>query len=94
MKALVSPAESFTIQWVSSWTRENNKWVPTYTFIEGCQRVVEVAADSSVFEVALPLHWTPCPDTCVADAWYFKNGELIAKPADVPQPSTPVETLP
>jgi hypothetical protein len=65
-------------------------------------RVAEVEA--SVFDVAEPLFWVDCPDTCVADQWYYDpaSGTCIQKPEPESQPEegqtdppvTPVEVLP
>jgi hypothetical protein len=95
MKALISPEEVFTWTWVTSWKwgtvvingSQVPGWVPDITqSIEDCQRVAEVEPDDKVFEVAQPLHWVSCPDDCVADVWYFKDGEVHIKPTDVPRP--------
>jgi len=87
MKALISPNETFTWTWVTSWKQENNQWVPNTTdSIENCQRVAEVEPDNAIFEVALPLNWVNCPDDCVADQWYYKDGQVQVKPEDVPKP--------
>lgn len=87
MKALISPNELFTWTWITSWKQENNEWVPdTFGTIENCQRVAEVEPDNAIFEVALPLHWINCPNDCVADQWYYKDGQVQAKPQDVPVP--------
>ena len=86
MKALISPNESFTWTWVSSWVHEDNKWVPVHSEILNCQRVAEVEPDNKVFEVAEPLFWADCPNDCVADQWYFKDGQCFIKPEDAPKP--------
>jgi hypothetical protein len=85
MKALISPNEVAYVRWVSSWVREENVWEPVYSEITGCQRVAEVEPDDKVFAVATPLHWVDCPDECVADAWYYKDG-VHKKPEDAPKP--------
>jgi hypothetical protein len=84
MKALISPSEKFELSWVSSWSFETDEWKPVRSILDECQRVAEVS--STPFEVALPLHWVDCHDECVADQWYFKDGELHAKPQDVAKP--------
>lgn len=94
MKALISPMESFSVSWVSSWAQENTKWVSTVSTINDCFRVAQVEADADVFEVAEPLFWTACPEDCVRDEWYFKEGQCVARPVDVPSPTTPVESMP
>lgn len=85
MKALISPTELFTHTWIVSWKQEDNQWVPdTTTAIENCQRVAEVKSDNEVFQVAQPLFWVDCPDDCVADQWYYKDGNVQVKPQDAP----------
>ena len=96
MKALISPNEGNVVTWVSSWksgmvvTPENTvetAWVPdTSESIEGCARVAEVAENS--FDVASPLFWVDCPDECVANEWYYKDGQLQPKPQNALQPET------
>jgi hypothetical protein len=87
MKALISPSETFILTWVTSWKQENNQWVPnTIDAIENCQRVVEVEPDNKVFPVHSTLFWADCPDNCVADRWYYKDGQVQIKPQDVPMP--------
>ena len=80
MKALISPNESFTLSWVSSW----NESEAVYSEILGCQRVAQVEPDNQAFPVAEPLFWLDCPDECQADAWYFKDGQVFVKPESVP----------
>jgi len=86
MKALISPNESFTHRWVSSWQQNavTNDWEPVWSEIADCQRVAQV--ESTTFEVAPPLNWVDCPDDCVADFWYYKDGSCYVKPEDVSQP--------
>lgn len=92
MKALISPYESFTWTWVTSWKRDLNSidsnpqgWIPDTTdSIENCQRIAEVG--EAPFDVAFPLHWVDCPNDCKADQWYFKDGVCNLKPQDVPIP--------
>jgi hypothetical protein len=89
MKALISPNESFTLAWVSSWNGD----VPVYSEILDCQRVVEVEPEA--FDVAPPLFWVDCPNDCVADDWYFKDGQCLIKPQNAPEPPiVPIEVLP
>jgi hypothetical protein len=82
MKALISPKESFTLTWISSWDSDT----PVYSEILDCQRVAEVEPDDKTFEVAPPLHWVDCPNDCKADQWYFKDGQCFIKPQDAPKP--------
>jgi hypothetical protein len=96
MKALISPNESFTWTWVTSWKWGSTLtpanpiamgWIPDTTdSIENCQRVAEVEPDDKIFEVAQPLHWVDCPNNCVMDVWYFKDGAVYIKPTDAPKP--------
>ena len=87
MKALISPNELFNYTWVTSWKQVNNEWVPnTTSSIENCQRIAQVESDNKVFEVAQPLFWFDCPENCVSDFWYYKDGQVQAKPQDVPVP--------
>jgi hypothetical protein len=91
MKALIALNELFTHTWVASWKQENNQWVPdVINSVENCQRVAEVEPDNKVFEVHNTLIWVDCPDDCVADQWYYKNGVCTPKTKDVPHPNTPV----
>jgi hypothetical protein len=82
MKALISPNESFNLTWISAWDGDT----PVYSEILDCQRVAEVEPDNKVFEVAPPLHWVDCPEDCVQDLWYFKDGQCFIKPQDTPKP--------
>ena len=49
-------------------------------------RVAEVVADDATFEVNPLLFWVDCPDDCVADQWYYKDGAVYIKPEDAPKP--------
>jgi hypothetical protein len=80
MKALISPNESFTLTWISSWDGDS----PVYSEIFDCQRVAEV--EPQEFEVAPPLFWMDCPEDCKADIWYYKDGSVYIKPEDQPKP--------
>jgi hypothetical protein len=82
MKALVSPNESFNLTWISAWEDDT----PVYSEILDCQRVAEVELDDKTFEVAPRLHWVDCSDDCIADQWYFKDGQCFIKPQDTPKP--------
>jgi hypothetical protein len=42
------------------------------------QRVAQVG--NNEFPIAPPLFWTDCPDDCVADLWYYSNGQCFPKP--------------
>lgn len=89
MKALISPNEGNVVSWVSSWNKENEQWVPVFSEITGTQRVAQV--EEQEFDVALPLHWIDCPENCIADQWYFKDGLLLQKPLDAEIPTEPKE---
>jgi hypothetical protein len=52
------------------------------------QRVAQV--EEIEFLVAPPLFWTNCPDDCVADLWYYSNGQCFPKPL-LPQPELDLE---
>jgi hypothetical protein len=82
MKALISPNEMFSLTWVSSWDGDT----PVYSEILNCQRVAEVEPDNKIFEVAQPLYWIDCSDNCVADVWYYKDGEVYPIPQNAPFP--------
>lgn len=88
MKALISPNEVSTHIWVSSWTlnEETNQWEPIYSEIVNCQRVAQVEPDNKIFEVAQPLFWFDCPEDCVENFWYYKDGQVQLKPQDVLMP--------
>jgi hypothetical protein len=82
MKALISTTEVCNIRWVSGW--DNDK--PVYSEILDCQRVAEVVPDEKTFDVYETLIWVDCPDDCVADQWYYKDGQCYIKPTDAPKP--------
>lgn len=90
MKALISPNESFTYTWVTSWewiqpSTQPGYWKPlTTNNIENCVRVAEVMF--TPFDVAQPLFWIDCPDDCEADIWYYKDGQVQPKPQNAPYP--------
>lgn len=100
MKALISPNESFTWTWISSWewisaTNEvPGGYTPVMSNIYDCQRIAQVEPDNKVFGVALPLHWVDCPNDCIQDEWYFKDDVCKPKPQNAPIPPAPVEVLP
>jgi hypothetical protein len=88
MKALISTTEVFTWTWVTSWKKEEDEWVPDTTdLIENCQRVAQVEPDDKVFEVHSSLIWVDCPDNCVEDQWYYKNGQVQPKPQNALKPT-------
>jgi hypothetical protein len=84
MKALISPIEGGVVKWVSAWEFVEGSLTPIYSDISGTQRVAQVEVEP--FEVASPLYWIDCSEDCVADQWYFKDGELHKKPEDAPRP--------
>lgn len=90
MKAIISPNEKFNWTWVSSWEQQGQQnppvYYPIYSEVQDCLRIAEVRPDDQTFPVALPLYWTDCPDDCVADLWYFKDGICLAKNQDQPKP--------
>ena len=92
MKALISTTEISNVTWVTSWEEVTPPTDPvtyqplTTSTIEDTQRVAEVVADDSTFEVNPSLIWVDCPDDCVADTWYYKDGAVYIKPEDAPQP--------
>jgi len=57
------------------------------------------------FDVASPLFWVDCPDSCVQDTWVYVNGQLldmtpppevdVAEVAEVAEedPNTVIDTL-
>lgn len=47
------------------------------------QRIAQVREFE--FPIALPLFWTGCPSDCVADLWYYSDGQCLPKPV-APQP--------
>lgn len=88
MKALISSTERFNVYWISSWIKnpETNNWDPISSEILDCQRVAQVEPNNKVFEVYQTLFWVDCPDNCIADEWYFKDGAVYMKPKNVPMP--------
>lgn len=92
MQALISPPEP--VSYISAWELiEGNLYEPIYTIIEGAARVAQVIEDEYVFDIAAPYFWVTCPDTCVADMWYYKDGELFEKPPAADYPAPTQETL-
>ena len=87
MKALISPNEVFNYSYISSWNEVTGVWTPVYSEILNCQRVAQVEPDNQTFPVAEPLYWFDCPDNCVPDDWYFKDGQVAVKPQDAPNPN-------
>ena len=90
MKALISTTEVSDITWVTSWEEVTPTTDPvTYkpkdvSTIVDTMRIAEVA--EVPFEVNPLLIWVDCPDDCVADRWYYKDGDVYIKPEDVPEP--------
>jgi len=94
MKALISPSEVFAAVWVSAWEQTGSTFAPIYSSIEDCVRVAEVVSDDAMFEVHPSLQWATCPENCLADFWYYKDGSFLEKPVDVPMPTTSVVEMP
>jgi hypothetical protein len=90
MKALISPTEIKTIQYISGWVMVDNEWTPAYNSIENCQRIAEVKPDDNSFDVAPPLYWIDCPENCRPESWYYKDG-VYEIPPDAPFPENPIE---
>ena len=92
MKALISSTEISNVTWVTSWEEVTPPTDPvtyqpaTTSTIEDTMRVAEVVADDATFEVNPLLFWVDCPDDCVADQWYYKDGAVYIKPEDAPKP--------
>ena len=53
-------------------------------------RIAQVSEEE--FPVAPPLLWIDCSEDCVADLWYYANGQILLKPLPPPKPSDP-ETI-
>jgi hypothetical protein len=91
MKALISSTEISNVTWVTAWEEVTPPTDPvtyqpkTTSTIEDTMRVAEVLMKYT-FEVYETLFWVDCPDDCVADQWYYKDGAVYIKPEDVPQP--------
>jgi len=96
MKALIAPNESFNLDWISSWQKEGDIWIPLISELSNCYRIAQVEPDDKTFDVAEPLFWVDCPDNCVADDFFLKDGQFLAKSDyyDVPEPPPPIERLP
>jgi hypothetical protein len=92
-KALVSTTEIDNVTWVTSWKEVEPPTDPityepaTSSTIEDTMRVAQVVDEGETFEVYHALIWVDCPDDCVADFWYYKDGTCYIKPTDVPYPS-------
>jgi len=82
MKALISSNELFTYTWISSWDGDT----PIYSQIQNCQRVAQVEPDDKTFPVFNALFWVDCPENCLADVWYYKEGAVYIKPQNQPKP--------
>lgn len=66
MKALISPNED-NILYITSWKAVYDTdgttvidYVPVWDQVADAGRIVELAEDNNVFEVASPLFWTDC----------------------------------
>ena len=92
MKALISTTEISDVIWVTSWEEVIPPTDPatyqpaTISTIEDTMRVAEVVADDATFDVYHTLIWVDCPDDCMADSWYYKDGAVYIKPENAPQP--------
>ena len=42
------------------------------------ERIAEVRENE--FPVASGLFWVDCPDECLADLWYYSEGQCLPKP--------------
>lgn len=42
------------------------------------ERIAQV--QETEFSVAPPLFWCDCPIDCVADQWYYSDGQCLPKP--------------
>lgn len=63
-QAIIDPRQ--IVQVIAGYDSYGN---PIYSPIPNSARIAEVA--DSTFPVAEPLFWTECPDSCMADQWYF-----------------------
>lgn len=93
-KALIDP--NTKVYFVASWanpTTAGQPYTPVYEEVPNSDRLAEVA--DSEFPVAEPLFWVDCPDTAVADRWYYNNSSLecLVVPPDAPYPGTGAQTL-
>lgn len=88
MKALISPIEVFDYEWIVSWNLVDGKYVPVKETILSCTRVAQVESDESIFDVAEPFFWAPCPENCVADEWYFKESQFHKFPTNANNPQS------
>jgi len=87
-KALISTTEISNVTWISSWTwnTETQQYDPNYSTIEDTMRVAEVVDANKTFETYSTLIWVDCPDECMADVWYYKDGSCYTKQVDEPYP--------
>jgi hypothetical protein len=88
MKALISPQEVFTVNFIKEWSLTDDGLMSVHEYIENCSRVAEVRPDDQAFDVAEPLFWVSCADDCKAETWYYKGG-LFEKPSNAPRPEMP-----
>jgi len=42
------------------------------------KRIAQV--EQNDFEVASPLYWVDCPENCLADIWYYFEGQCVPLP--------------
>lgn len=55
-----------------------NEKAYSYDGSELGQRIAEVCEQE--FPVANPLFFVDCPNECVADQWYYSDGQVFEKP--------------
>jgi hypothetical protein len=88
MKALISPNEQNSIEYISKWEIDEEKnYFPSYSVLSGYMRVAEVIENDGVFDVSKPLFWVDCPDNCNANDYLYKDGEFILRPVDAIMPT-------
>ena len=80
-QALIDPTTS--VQYISSWKLDQDKYVPVYTTIPNSARVAEVTGNS--FPVATPLFWVTCTPIVVADMYYYDTVTLFI--SKIPDPA-------
>jgi hypothetical protein len=61
-----------------------NEKIYSYDGTELGSRIADVRQNE--YDVALPLFWIDCPDTCVAYQVYYLNGKLYDRPSPLPPP--------
>lgn len=83
-KALISPMESVYIQ-VIGWVDSNT---PITEYLNNYARIAEVR--DTPFDVAPPLVWVDCDDTCNTQQYYFCTLDNSIKPLPpIPMPPSP-----